>query len=136
MLKHNLPKESSLPPAAKTRRPFASVPWSYVALAIGVAIALYLLAVSNDGTHAWQQKPSAPFNGERAYGYLKQICAIGPRVSGTEGMRRQQVFLKEHFEKLGGQVMLQEFDVRHPQNGQTVRLANLIVEWHPERKER
>jgi hypothetical protein len=122
----------------------APTSWSYVALAIGIAIALYFLAASNDGTHAWQQKPAAgklkladiPFNGERAYGYLKEICAIGQRVSATEGMRRQQAFLKEHFEKLGGRVSLQEFDARHPQTRQTVRLANLIVEWHPERKER
>ena len=51
-------------------------------------------------------------------------------------MLRQQAYLKAHFEKLGGRVSLQEFDARHPQTGNPVRLANLIVEWHPDRKER
>src|SRR5690242_8068501 len=91
-------------------------------------------------TEAWQ-KPAAsklktadiPLNGERAYQILKEICAIGPRVAGTEGMRRQQAMLKVHFEKLGGRVTLQEFTARHPQDGKTVPMANLIVQWHPER---
>jgi len=130
---------------AKSRplRHAAPLPWSYVVLAAACLLALVALA-------AWQrgagdgQRPAAsklktadiPFNGERAYAYLKDICAVGPRVSGTEGMLRQQAYLKAHFEKLGGRVTLQEFDVRHPQTGQPVRLANMIVEWHPDRKER
>ena len=51
-------------------------------------------------------------------------------------MQQQQELLKAHFEKLGGRVTLQEFDARHPLDGSSVPLANLIVEWHPERKER
>jgi hypothetical protein len=31
---------------------------------------------------------------------------------------------------------MQEFQVRHPQTGKAVAMANLIVEWHPDRKER
>jgi len=31
-----------------------------------------------------------PFDGERAYEYLKQLCAIGPRPSGSAGMEAQQ----------------------------------------------
>jgi hypothetical protein len=77
-----------------------------------------------------------PFDGERAYDILKQICAIGPRVSGSQGMARQQNLLKDHFEKLGGKVSLQEFEGRRPIDGARVKMANLIVEWHPERKER
>lgn len=77
-----------------------------------------------------------PFNGERAYEYLKAICAIGSRVSGTEGMLKQQKLLEEHFTKLGGKVSYQRFRVRHPVTGQPVPMANLFVEWHPERTER
>jgi hypothetical protein len=77
-----------------------------------------------------------PVNGERSYGYLKEICAIGPRPSGSPGMLKQQELLNEHFAKLGGRVSLQSFEIRHPQNGDKVKLSNLIVEWHPERKER
>ncbi len=77
-----------------------------------------------------------PFDGARAYKYLKAICAIGPRVSGTEGMLAQQKMLEEHFTRLGGKVGYQRFRVRHPLTGQPVPMANLLVQWHPERRER
>jgi glutaminyl-peptide cyclotransferase len=77
-----------------------------------------------------------PFNGERAYEHLRAICAIGPRISGSEGMARQQEMVTEHFESLKAKVTPQEFFVRHPETGERTRLANLIIEFHPERKER
>ncbi len=77
-----------------------------------------------------------PFNGQRAFEYLEQICEIGPRVSGSAGMRAQQKLLTDHFEKLGAKVERQEFRVRHPQTGEAVPMTNLIVRWHPERRER
>ena len=77
-----------------------------------------------------------PFDGERAYQHLKAICAIGPRVAGSKGMVEQQQLVQRHFESLGAKVQLQEFDVRHPETGAATRLANLIAEFHPERKER
>ena len=77
-----------------------------------------------------------PFNGARAYEYLKAICQIGPRISGSEGMQRQQQLLTEHFTELGGQVSLQRFRARHPLDGSAVPMANMIVQWHPERQER
>jgi hypothetical protein len=132
-------------PAAKSRaaRRAASFPWTYAVLAGAVAAALVALAVWNTGSLAWQRSAGRklklsdiPVDGDRAYGYLKEICAIGPRISGTEGMRRQQEYLKSHFQKLGGRVALQEFEARHPLDGNKVPMANLIVEWHPDRKER
>ncbi len=77
-----------------------------------------------------------PFNGARAYEYLKQLCDIGPRPSGSPGMARQQELLEEHFRKLGGEVHFQRFQYRHPVDGSAVPIANLIVHWHPDRKER
>jgi len=77
-----------------------------------------------------------PFNGTRAYEYLKQLCAIGPRPSGSAGMEAQQKLLNDHFARLGGVVEFQEFRIRHPLNGSPVRMANLLVRWHPERKTR
>jgi len=77
-----------------------------------------------------------PLDADRAYGYLKAICALGPRFSGSPGMVNQQRMLTEHFEKLGGKVRRQEFTIRHPQTGQPVPITNLIVQWHPDRKER
>ncbi len=77
-----------------------------------------------------------PFNGARAYEYLKQLTAIGPRPSGSPGMAAQQKFAAEHFAKLGARVEFQQFGVKHPVDGSTVPMANLIARWHPERKER
>src|SRR5205814_5969772 len=75
-----------------------------------------------------------PLNAERAYGYLKQICDLGPRPSGSPGMASQQKLLAEHFQQLGGVVRFQRFSIHHPQTGAHVELANMIVSWHPERK--
>src|SRR5690606_24535158 len=75
-------------------------------------------------------------NGERAYEYLKEICDLGPRPSASPGMAAQQKLLIDHFQKLGGKVKLQQFRIRHPLNGSEVRMANLMVSWHPERKNR
>src|SRR5262245_14799623 len=54
----------------------------------------------------------APFDGKRAIGYLKDICAIGPRICGSEGMQKQQDLLKKHFEALGGAVTWQKFSAK------------------------
>jgi glutaminyl-peptide cyclotransferase len=77
-----------------------------------------------------------PFDGQQAFEYLSAICAIGPRVSGTPGMAKQQKMLTEHFEKHGGKVDRQEFITRHPLDGSAVPMCNLIVSWHPQRKRR
>lgn len=97
--------------------------------------------------YAWGAAPPArvrsarppaeiPVDGKRAFGYLEQICALGPRPSGSQGMQAQQKLLVEHFEKLGGKVSMQPFRYRHPLDGSPVSMANLIVQWHPERKQR
>jgi glutaminyl-peptide cyclotransferase len=75
-------------------------------------------------------------NEVRAFNSLKQICDFGPRPSGSEGMQKQQEFLKERFSELGGQVAFQDFDVAHPKKGTPVRMRNLIVSWQPKAKER
>ena len=43
-----------------------------------------------------------PFDAKRALGYLEAVCKIGPRISGSEGMKKQQDLLDKHFSKLGG----------------------------------
>jgi len=77
-----------------------------------------------------------PFNGARAYEYLKRLCAIGPRPSGSPGMAKQQKMLAGHFKELGGQVEFQRFRVRDPRNGSPVPMANVIVRWHPRNVDR
>jgi hypothetical protein len=77
-----------------------------------------------------------PFDGSAAYKNLVALCDLGSRRSGTEGMSKQQKLITEHFERIGGKVERQEFRVRHPLDGLAVPMTNLIVHWHPERRER
>ncbi|MHB1033959.1 MAG: M28 family peptidase [Pirellulales bacterium] len=114
------------------------------AVALGSCLGIGYLAFFHDrgpipnaqGAVAKTRLEKIPFDGARAYGYLKQICAIGRRPSGSPGMIAQQKVLSDHFKKLGGKVRLQPFTGRHPLDGSPVAMANLIVEWHPERKDR
>lgn len=77
-----------------------------------------------------------PFDGNRAYGYLEQLCALGRRYSGSQGMKEQQALIIAHFEKLGAKVERQTWRVRHPLDGSAVDLTNIIVRWHPQTKQR
>jgi hypothetical protein len=36
-----------------------------------------------------------PFDAKRAVGHLQAICAIGTRISGTDGMRKQQALIEQ-----------------------------------------
>jgi hypothetical protein len=81
-------------------------------------------------------RPTNPIDGKRAFSYLKQLCDLGPRPSGSEAMQKQQALVREHFEKLGGKVTMQPFRAKDPLGGEPVSMANMIVEWHPDRQER
>jgi hypothetical protein len=76
------------------------------------------------------------FDGEAAYGFLKKVVDIGPRVSTSEGMRKQIEFLSEHFKAQRGQVYEQYFHAIDPSTGQKAKLTNLFVRWHTDRKKR
>jgi Peptidase family M28 len=78
----------------------------------------------------------AAFDGSRAFDYLKQLCAIGPRISGSPGMKKMQELLEAHFKKLGAQVTWQRFTAKQTSQAKPVDLANVIVSWHPEQKRR
>ncbi len=73
---------------------------------------------------------------QRSFRYLVQICKIGRRFSGSQGMATQQNVIAQHFAKFGAQIRYQAFDAPHPQTGMPVRMMNIIVSWHPESKER
>jgi glutaminyl-peptide cyclotransferase len=77
-----------------------------------------------------------PFDGARAFEHLKQLCALGPRPSASPGMAAQQKMLAAYFQNLGGRVEFQQFRERHPVDGSELPLANLLVQWHPQSKER
>lgn len=90
-----------------------------------------LVFVSLTGLAGARGLRGAEFDGERAFGYLEQICSIGRRVSGSEGMTRQQQILARHFTQHEASLDFQTFQATHPLEGTPVRMANLIVSWHP-----
>jgi glutaminyl-peptide cyclotransferase len=77
-----------------------------------------------------------PVDGERAHGYVKQLCDIGPRVSATDGMAKQQALMVKHFEGLGGKVTRQEFQARQRSVNKPIPMTNLVVSYFPERTKR
>jgi glutaminyl-peptide cyclotransferase len=76
-------------------------------------------------------RKAGPFDGDRAIAYLSSVCDLGSRMSGSEGMTRQQELLQKHFEKHGAKVTLQKFDGKQPSRDKAVPMANMIVSWHP-----
>lgn len=94
----------------------------------------FLVALGVISQIAFAQTPVP--DAQRAFKYLVEICDIGPRISGTEGMQKQQEIIQRHFEEIGARVQFQEFDAAHPQTGNPVRMRNIIVSWHPESTQR
>jgi hypothetical protein len=76
------------------------------------------------------------FDGKRAMGYLKAVCDIGPRMSGTPGMKKQQELIRKHFEGLGCKVRAQNFEGKQRSQKQAVPMTNLIVPFFPDREKR
>ncbi|MBY0527602.1 MAG: M28 family peptidase [Gemmataceae bacterium] len=97
------------------------------------------LASARD-TFAADQEPTptaaVPFDGKRAIGYLEDVCKFGPRISGTDGMKKQQEFLKGHFEKHGAKVAYQKFMAKQESQKKPIEMANMIVSWFPDQQRR
>lgn len=112
------------------------------AMVVALIIVVFVLLGQRNGEAQSRRRQSGlkladiPFDGKRAYEHLRKICALGPRYSGSVGMSRQRQMLVEHFEELGSRVQQQPFDMRHPTDGSSVKLVNLIATWHPQRLER
>lgn len=111
---------------------------AFLAILVGIVIWHRGSAISGraDAAQSDFELQEIPFDGSLAYEYLKQICGLGPRPSGSEGMAAQQRMLEGHFTNLGGLVHRQEFQYAHPQTDEPVPMTNLIVQWAPERPER
>ena len=102
-----------------------------------------------DSTSAEKQKVIRDFDAQLAFGHLKRICAIGPRVSTTNGMLKQQQYIRERFQPLKAEVTLQPFAASNPLANHAVanpngfnrpvgqlELANMIVRFRPEATQR
>lgn len=120
--------------------------WTVLGTAAVLALGAGLWLASDRGSNGMQRdqfaedrdtmpKPVA-FDGKRAMGYLEDICKIGPRISATPGMTKQQELIQKHFEKLGATVTYQKFNARQKSVRKDVEMANMIVSWHPESTQR
>ncbi|QDT95768.1 Peptidase family M28 [Gimesia aquarii] len=116
------------------KRMNTSKPWRQM---IRCLILMMLISVTSlaCGTTA-EPKVTPVFNAERSYGYLKKICRLRSRMSGSPGMAEQQKMISEHFRKLKAKVHFQTFDAPHPLTGNPVRMNNMIISWYPEAKKR
>lgn len=76
------------------------------------------------------------FDQQRALKYLKQLCDIGPRLSGSEGMKKQQELIEKHFKNLGATVIRQEFKAKQKSRKDAIEMVNYIISWHPDKARR
>ncbi len=96
-------------------------------------------AAAQEGTFATGNQPAVDpvqIDAKRTMGYLTDICAIGPRQSATDGMKKQQDLIKAHFTKLGADVQMQEFKGKQISQPKAVDMANMIISWQPKSKKR
>ena len=114
--------------------------WLVVPVVVGFLIITGLSLVrwndSSWGADTSLRSNPAPIDGARAYSYLKEICAIGPRPAGSAANTRQREMVAKHFEKMGATVREQPFEGTDPRSGERVNMVNLIGSWHPERLRR
>ena len=111
---------------------------------VGAVVAVSCLAA---GT-AWPEPPkfgqdkagptlkAIPFDGKRAAKTVKELIDLGPRISGSEGMKKQQERLVAHFEKHGATIVKQTFEAKQFSQKNKVTMTNLVAQWFPERPRR
>lgn len=99
-----------------------------------LSLILFALALSSGLLFSTGEgaEPENPLDAARAMGYLEQVCNLGPRYSGSQGMSQQIALLKAHFEPLADEVLEQRFLAPNPLGGQKVLMTNLIVRYRPE----
>jgi glutaminyl-peptide cyclotransferase len=77
-----------------------------------------------------------PFDQERCLKYVKQFCDLGPRISGTDALKKQLDVMVKHFETFGGKVTKQEFQAKQRSRRDKTPMTNLIVSWYPDKPKR
>jgi glutaminyl-peptide cyclotransferase len=88
------------------------------------------------GQFAADRVTPVEIDGKRFMSYLESICELGPRVSGTTAMTKQQELITAHFEKLKLKVTRQEFAGKQVSKADPVPMVNLIVSVNPDKKKR
>lgn len=133
------PPTDSRPPARRQGRRFwaGSIACVLALGAVGILVSVpQARSRTPEESVAVATPQPAPIDGDRAYAYLRQICALGPRPAGSDANTKQRKLVAAHFEKLGATVREQPFTGVDPMTGQAVRMANLIASWNPDRADR
>ncbi len=67
------------------------------------------------------------FDSTRAFRYLTEQCAFGPRINGSEGHQRTQEYFIKHFQMLGFQLLPQKFVHSDMATGTKMNWTNFIA---------
>ena len=126
---------SNSPSAARPTLRLVGTVVLVVALGLGAA-AWFLPGLRTTMAQASSKALPAPVDGERAYGYLKEVCKVGPHPAGSAANTRVRAMVAEHFKANGGKVREQPLAGTDPKTNAPVAMVNLIGSWFPERPER
>ena len=134
-------------PVSPEGRRFRWLGWTTLVGCILLAVAMLHLLTNNADSS--DKPPRDAFAADRAGGekpveidtkrvmeYLEAVCKIGPRISGSEGMTKQQKLIEKHFTDLGAKVRYQKFSKKQRTAPKAIEMANLIVSYHPDRAKR
>jgi glutaminyl-peptide cyclotransferase len=131
------------PPDPSREKPSGQTVFLWFAVAVSgiglIALAIVVFGGKLLAADETLRLENIPFNGARAYDYLKEICKIGPRRSGSNAMLAQQDFVEAHFKKLGVKVERRKFKAPYPSDGpdkemigHDVPMVNMVVRFGPE----
>jgi Zn-dependent M28 family amino/carboxypeptidase len=127
----------STPPSSAARPTLRVVGIIMLVAALGLGSAiLFWPGMRTTMADAPVKTTPSKIDGDRAYGYLKAICDIGPRVAGTAANTKQRKMVADHFKKYGAKVREQPFAAFDPVTKAPVSMVNLIGSWFPDRLER
>lgn len=113
------------------------IAWSVVLVCLVIGLVTFFAMWGRDSSSVTSSLVvPAPYDGERADRYLRQICDFGPRPSGSPAMVNQQEFLIDFFNNAGAAVEVQTFNERNPETGEAVVMKNIIARWYPDRLKR
>jgi glutaminyl-peptide cyclotransferase len=76
------------------------------------------------------QQPAREFDGERAYGYLSEQMAFGPRIPGTSGHEREGDWLATQLRATADTLVVQAF-THVTRAGDTLHLRNFLARFEP-----
>jgi glutaminyl-peptide cyclotransferase len=93
-------------------------------------LCLVVLVACTAGTQA----PAPTFDSSRAYGHMRDMVEIGPRVAGTAGNAKTREYIKATLASIGIKAVEQPFEARTPLG--PTKMVNLIATLPGSRPER